>query len=289
MNTTISAIDPTKAGPAPAALKILAPIDPSADSTAQYAIDVARALGASLTLLHVADARPPDYKWLPGGIEQFTIPGRVPQTVAGMAEYLESDMVLMTSRHYRRWKPFWTKSLTAKIIEATDRPVLITALPDAGSGFRCRTILCVLSLDGRDSAAIVQAEALAKRTGGELILLSVVPEADEALLYEAFSGVPLSPKRAATRVRRIANGLSVPYEIRTMSGPLEECISIATREHAVDLVVVNREALDPRALFRRIDCPLLAVVEEVPAVRTVGAIVRDSQPVSTEETHAVGV
>jgi hypothetical protein len=94
----------------------------------------------------------------------------------------------------------------ADLMISTDRPVHVTGFPDTDSRFQCRRILCVLTLDGTDSPTILQAQVLADRSGGELMLLSTVPEVSEGLLYDAIagSGCPLSMNLAVERIRRSA-------------------------------------------------------------------------------------
>ena len=97
----------------------------------------------------------------------------------------------MTSEKYEGWTRFWKHSVTGEVMESTRRPVCVTdlRLADTDYRFRSRRILCVLNLDGTDDPLVLQAEALAQRSGGELILLGVVPEIDEGLLLEAIPGL----------------------------------------------------------------------------------------------------
>lgn len=269
------------------ALRVLAPIDPSGDSkrTLEHAIHVARAMGAELSLLIVADphSRTPRIiprgfdTTLPASIDRFVVTGSVPEAITTVAEFIDASFVLMTSDDYRGRVSFWKRSATADLMKSTDRPILVTGLGDAEAGFNCRRILCALALDGTDDATVLQAEALARRSGGELILLSVVPEIDEGMLHEVFLGAnrPLSTYRATDRIQGIGRRLSVPYRTSVMIGSPYRCIGLAARQYSVDLVVASRSELDMGAVFRRLTCPLLSVATPVPDLRGEDGAVQD--------------
>jgi nucleotide-binding universal stress UspA family protein len=269
-------------------LKILAPIDLSGDSkgAVEHAIEIARALGAELSLLNVATLN--SQTWgriprkfdpaLPENIGRFVVNGSIPETITSCAEFVDADLVLMTSGNYGRWKHFGKPSVTAQVVESTSRPVLITGVANKESRFHCRRILCTLALDGTDEAMVLQAEALARRSGGELILLGVVPEIDEGMLYKVSAGAarPLSSYLATNRIREIARSLSVPCKTSVMVGPAYKCIGLAARQYAADIVVAFRSELDTRAVFRRLNCPLLSVARATPGVGGIGDRAEDS-------------
>ena len=114
--------------------------------------------------------------------------------------------------------------------------------------------------DEADESTVLQAEALARRSGGELILLGIVPEIDEAMLYKAWPGEarPLSSRLAADRLRKIATSLSASCKTLVMIGSQYRCIGLAARQCAADMVVVSRSGMEMR-LFRRLTCPVLSV------------------------------
>src|SRR5688572_4910315 len=98
-------------------------------------------------------------------------------------------------------------------MKSTRRPVCVTHLrrTDAEYRFQSRRILCALNLDGTDDPLILHAEALAQRSGADLILLGVVPDIDEGLLLRTITGMdrPLSAKLAVERIRELGTGISV--------------------------------------------------------------------------------
>src|SRR5690349_9764235 len=143
--------------------KLLAPVDLRFDTETQveYAVGVARVLKAELSLLHVSTDRwyQPSHRlaWPSSAwgnrapdldIHRLVLPGPVSETIARYADHIDADLVLMTTRTYgSRTRP-WRKSMTAEIMRATRRPVVIRKEIDAdlGGSFGCRRILCVVGL-----------------------------------------------------------------------------------------------------------------------------------------------
>jgi len=276
--------------------KVLAPIDLVVDSEGpvDHAINIATAMRAELTLLYVVDQR--WYKrasrlgWPPNAlgrtqthcaIHRLILPGNAVETITRYADFIKADLLAMTSEKYERWTCFWNHSVTGGVMESTQRPVCVTdlRLADTDYRFRSRKILCVLNLDGTDDPLILHAEALAQRSGGELILLGVVPELDEGLLIEAIHGLdrPLSANVAVKRIRELGKGISVPYRTSVMIGSPYKCIRAAAREHSADIVMAARPSpgrmesycLDMQSVLRRISCPLVSVTGSAAAVRPI--------------------
>jgi nucleotide-binding universal stress UspA family protein len=272
------------------AWKILAPIELSInpEGPVEHAINIALAMGAELTLLYVVDQR-----WNRLGcalkdvltdraVHRLILPaGNPAETIARYAEFINADLLAMTSENYGRSSRFWKHSVTRDIIRCTRRPVCVTDLRsgDADYRFRCRTILCTLSLDGTDDQLLLHAQALAQRSGGDLILLGVVPEIDEGILPETIPGFdrPLSASAAVERIRVLGEGISVPYEASVMIGSPYNCIPMAAREHSADVVMAARPSqgqtesnyLDMRSVLRRLPCPLISVTGSLPPVRSI--------------------
>jgi nucleotide-binding universal stress UspA family protein len=276
--------------------KVLAPIDLAVDpeGSVDHAINIATAMRAELTLLYVVDQR--WYKrarrlaWprnalgrtqTPCTIHRLVLPGDAVETITRYADFIKADLVAMTSGKYEQWTSFWNHSVTGNVLEITQRPVCVTdlRLVETNYRFRSRRILCVLNLDGTDDQLILQAESLAQRSGGELILLGVVPELDEGLLIEAIHGVdrPLSANVAVKRLRELGKGIFVPYKTSVMMGSPYKCISAAAREHTADIVMAARSSpgrmesycLDMRSVLRRISCPLVSVTGSAVAERPI--------------------
>jgi nucleotide-binding universal stress UspA family protein len=282
--------------PAHRPLKILAPIDFSGDSkgAVEHAMEVAKTLEAKLSLVNVVEgpsSYPPSIALrelglaLPESIGRLVVNGPVPKTIAAYADCVDADLVLMTSASYRGWKYLWKPSVTAEVLASTSRPVLVTGASKEEFRFHCRKILCVLALDGTDGPTLRQAEALAHRSGGELMLFTVVPEVSEGLLNEVLSSGrrPFSTSLAMHRLREIGANLSVPYKTSTMIGSPHTSIGLAARQYAADIVVASRSGFDMRAIFRRLTCPLLSVRSAAPI------LISDKGGIHTREVRSGGV
>jgi len=274
--------------------KVLAPIDLADDPEAavEHAIHAANAVDAELTLLYVASQRQPagDNRlgWpqnaltagrTPHGIRRRVLPGKPAEMIVRYAELSDADVILMASENCGGWKRFWKHSVTAEVMASSLRPLWIIdwkAVED-DFHFKCRTILCVLNLDGTDKQVVRQAESLALRSGGELILASAVPESGEHLLHEAIGGSnrPLSAQLVLERLGAIGGGLSVPYKTSVMAGSLNRCARLAAHQHSADIVVassaeprsMSTNAFDIRSGLRQLPCPVVAVPHNSSAAR----------------------
>ena len=271
--------------------KVLAPIDLRFDSEApvEYAAGVADALGAELVLLHVSTSsrygHPHRLGWPRSAsgegnpdvdVHRLVIPGPVPESIVRYADHIAADMLLMTTRTYGRRGRFWRRSITAEVMDSTQRPVCVTKMPDADSNplFRCHSILCVVGLEDQDAALVQHAQEIAAKSDARLVLLHIVPEISEGLLAYGVDGAqarPLSAKLAREKIVELAAGISLPTTTSVMVGSPAKCIGLAAREHAADIVIASRVA--PRARFERsgayttdlggalsrLGCPLLTV------------------------------
>jgi len=275
--------------------QVLAPIDLALDSegAVEHAINICSVVGGELTLLHVSHQ-----SWFQGGgggwprnafnevrtkcdIHRVVLPGSPPETISRYAEFINADLLAMTTERHRRWSHFWRNSVTEDVLGRTLRRVCITdpGLADRDNRFSGRRILCVLSLDGTDDSLLWQAEELAQRSGGELILLGVVPGIDEGLLLETVPGYdrPLSSQLAAERLQAVGKGISVSHKTLIMSGSEYNCIRVAAEEQSADVVMAARPSpgqtestfLAVRTLLRRLPCPLVSVTGIVPCARSI--------------------
>jgi len=240
--------------------KVLAPVDLRFDTEPQveYAAGVAGVLGAELNLLHVSTARWYQHShrlgWPPSAwgsrtpdldIHRLVLAGPVPETVARYADHIDADLLLITTRTYSSRTRPWRRSMTAEIMKATRRPVLIRKEIDADLGgcFGSRQILCVVGLDGQDAGVLSHAQDLAVRTRAELIFLHVVPPVSEGLLAYGlanFSSRPLSAEFAAQRLAELTSNMHVSVRSFIKTGSATKCIASAARENAADLVLTAR-------------------------------------------------
>lgn len=276
--------------------QVLAPIDLLTDpeGPVEHAISISGALGAELTLLYVSRQRRFQEAGRRGwprnafneartkrAIHRVILPGDPAETISRYAEFINADLLVMTAEHHRRWSRYWRSSVTEGVLARTLRRVCITdpGSADRDNRFSGRRILCVLSLDGTDDSLLWQAEALAQRSRGELILLGVVPGIDEGLLLETVPGYdrPLSAQLAAQRLQALGKGITVPYRTSIMTGSDYNCIRDAAEEQSADVVIAARPSrgqteaqfLRVRAILRGLPCPLVSVSNRLASSRSV--------------------
>lgn len=287
---------------------VVAPIDLSVDPdvSVSRALDAARAINAELTLLYIADS--PWYEracrlgWLENGlgnarvnpdVRRLVLSGAVPETIARYAEISNADLLLLTTQGRRSWPRCWRRSVTGAVMKLTETPVCVAGSSprqrEAGGDYR--RILCLLKLNGKDEPVVMQAQALAERTGGRLILLAAIPEVSEGLLAE----VNLSPDRplsrivALDRMREIGETLSVPYRASVMTGSPRKCVLTAAEDSEADIVVVSRPtpgfpsqySVDIRSTLRGLACPLLTVAWRTPDTRRNQPKIGEARPAHT--------
>ena len=134
--------------------------------------------------------------------------------------------------------------MTQHVLKICERPVFVTTGKnwDCDYRFRSHRILCLVGLDGQDAELLWHASELVSKTGSELILLHVVPQVNEALLYHAIepSRRPLSSVRAETELRRLGRCLDVPATASVQVGDPSQWIAKVAHEQRVDLVLTSR-------------------------------------------------
>src|SRR5687768_17053145 len=125
------------------AWKVLAPINLSAEpeEPIERAINIASSMQAELTLLYVVDQLWNRSRrrlgWPPNAwgraqancdIHRLILPGVPSETIIRYAEFINADMLVMTTRNYGRWTLFWKQSVTREVMKSTPRPVCVTDL-----------------------------------------------------------------------------------------------------------------------------------------------------------------
>lgn len=271
--------------------KILAAVDLSrpVEGDVRYALSMATQFRADLHLLYVRDFRSPHQTapvWPADAlycedsrvdVHRAVLHGPVAETITEHAEALDVDLVFTPSRRCGSWKRFWRKSVTEEVMRLSHRPMCVTPSHNIDKAFRSRNhrIMCLVGLDGRETMLIRHAGEIAASMGAELVLLHVVPEPSEALLYHAIHGSsrPLSKERAAGELADVARRLRVPVTTSLMVGDAKMCVRLTARKHPVDLVLAARSRADRPAVYGaeverllgRLHCPLVTVPVDIRA------------------------
>lgn len=277
--------------------RVLAPINLRGDfeQSAQYAVDIAAALEAELTLLHVVNSRRIGKRnrglsWPacamtranpPCAVHRAVVHGEVPDAVARYAAFVDASLVVLSGGHRPPWKRLWGGSMTEKILEATNKPVLAGNLGPGGWP-RLKShprILCMLGLaeaDGveedrvKEASGLVEyAQSLAEQSGGDLVLYASASPTNEASRPDRAGSRrrPLSAEAATDRLNRMGAKLRVPHWSMVTTRPPHSGLRAAIRQHEVDLVVALRSdrggipgaGFEFGALLRSVSCPLLSI------------------------------
>lgn len=271
--------------------RVLAPIQLQGDfeQRAQYAIDIAAALEAELTLLHVVNSRRlgkrnSGLSWPecamtrtnpPCVVHRAVVHGEVPEAVSRYAAFVDANLIVLSGGARSSWRRLWRASMVEKIVEATAKPVLAGNL---GRVERSRfhshpRILCMLGLGEEEDRLLVEyAQSLAEPSGGELILYAAAPRANEGFLFDR-SGNRLrrqTTEALLDQLNRLGESLRVPNQSTVNTRPPYLGLRPAIRQHRVNLVVALRRergsipgagfAFD--ALLRHASCPVLSITRE---------------------------
>jgi nucleotide-binding universal stress UspA family protein len=255
----------------------------------EYAIDVANGMSAQLVLLHVI---PPSASirdtgrtptWPPialvenaadFGLRRVALCGEPASTISQYAEEIDARLILMPAAR-SVWSPV-RRSVASRLLASTGRPVQLwnpSALSEAAP-FRCRQLLCVLELDGSDGPLIGATNEVVARTGANVEVLHVVPNASESLLvyFEGQPDRPLSSSEAAMRLRDVRHRLPSAFTSSILLGERHKSIALTARRKAADLILVRRKVAsawpavgwESAAILKQAGCPVMSVPLGVP-------------------------
>lgn len=158
-----------------------------------------------------------------------------------------------------------------RVLRTTKTPVWI-AKPqavEAGSSFRCGRILCGIQFGAEGRRVLDYAARWAGAWGAELLIVHVVPEISEALLYTSLDylgEVELNPQSARDRMAAMADMIDVPYQVESGMGGVSVVLRHMAARWRADVVIVGRGgAVDQRigmnleGIIERAPCPVIAV------------------------------
>lgn len=202
----------------------------------QHAVDVADAISARLTLLDPAQSHP------------FAA---------------HADLLLVVTRRTRGWNLVRRAAVPARLLRSTHRPVWLTDADALRSGapFRCRRILCVVTLQPADEPVLRHAQSLASRTGAELALLHVLPPPPSGLLWWRVSlDRPTQASVARERLLELEAETGATSGSIVTTGSAANSIGSVAAESSADVVVLPwTGAAHASAIIRQLACPLALV------------------------------
>lgn len=274
----------------------------ASDEAAEVAVQLASKFGARVTLLHVLE---PMSHWqaardelrelaavatgklntLAGrlrsqGVDLDELPiveGSLANTIVQKAAEIDADLIVMGAGALSRFERYSIGPVAAAAIEHAVQPVL--AVRPGGPSARFQRILCPVDQSGAAARGLRNAIRLAKAFGGQLVVLTVVPE--PTLMVAAATTGQWSD--ATTRLKSQWHGefekfltesvlgdVTVTKDVRL--GRPHEQIVIAAAEHKADLIVMGatgRTGLarvlvgsTTRRVMEQLPCSLLTVKQE---------------------------
>lgn len=277
--------------------RVLAPIDLRGDFElrAQYALDIAAALEAELTLLHVVNSRRlgkrnSGLSWPecamtrtnpPCVVHRAVVHGEVPAAVARYAAFVDASLIVLGVGRRASWTNLWRRSMIEKIAAATGKPVL-SGNAAWGQSVRLKPsprILCMLGLTGEDRALAEYAQSLVEHSGGDLILYAAAPSGTGGTSPGKPAETSPSPATdaAADRLNSLGASLRVPNWSVVGARASHSGLRGVIRRNDVDLVVALRSHHEgiPGVGFgfgelpRNLSCPLLSITTHTLAATAV--------------------
>lgn len=270
---------------------------PASQAAAQAAVRLAAAFGSRVTLLHVMEPLPnwPAHRQEPEkevalhvlaaqlAGQQVEVAGMslavgpAAHTILDRARELDADLILMGAGDRTGLFQFSGGPTAVTVIEHAPQPVLAVRPGQPDLAFR--KILCPVDQSGPSAQGLSNAVRLAQALGGELVVLTVVPEvswltaaAETGQLADARAEYDAKWREEFDRfVAGIpAHGVATRTEVRY--GSPHEQILAAARDHQADVIVMGatgRTGLvrvllgsTTRRVLERLPCSLLTVKEE---------------------------
>jgi len=287
--------------------KILVPIDFSDRSgpAIEHGVNIAKHFDAETVFLHAvpgvsyqaafASSLPGGLLWTPGPElerdlserlrrlvdsvvpeqpgECLVIKGAVDAVIAETVKKLGIDLVVMPTAGVGPFRRYLLGSVTAKVLNDTDCPVLTGAHVEDGEAFAVHPIRRIgfavdLDEDGRRAAQAAADFAAAYQA--ELLGVHALPTI--ALGGDGAFGSPQMAEMAETHAReqltQLLKGVGAQGEIVIEQGPPERVVPHIAKEKELDLLVIGRHGNDgllsglqthAYGIIRHAECPVLSV------------------------------
>lgn len=278
--------------------KILFPVDfsPSCTSMAAYVKRAAAIFGAKVAIIHVCDlsshngfelyARPANdiakEHWnlarhkieffltteFPTAISpRLLLPGDAANVIAETAKSNKFDLIMMPT-HAGRFRRMLLGSTTAKVLNASDCPVLTAqhAAAIAPRPLEHRKWVCALGLSSDSERVLRYATEAALAAGADLSLIHV----NEASKVQSKTRRPAEGERKALlKIAELQSRVGSEASVSVAVGPVKETLLAQVQEIDADVLVIGRshrgaiehfEDLDlTYSLVRDSPCPVVSV------------------------------
>src|SRR5713226_2775364 len=249
--------------------KILFPVDfsPSCAAMAAYVERAAAIFGAQVTIIHVCDlsshngfelyARPGNdiakehWNLARHKIELFLttefpteksprvlLPGNAANMITNTARRNRFDLIMMPT-HAGRFRRMLLGSTTAKVLNASDCPVLTTehAATIAPRPLEHRKWLCAIGLTLDSERVLRYAKDAASAAGAKLSLIHAIQTSDAVSENRRPSE---EERKARQRLAELQNRLGSDASLSIVAGPVKERLLDAARQSSADVLVIGR-------------------------------------------------
>jgi len=203
--------------------------------------------------------------------------GSPANTIIDVAQEWNVDLIVLGAGERKHPEGFSIGPIAEAVITHAPQPVLAVRPGDPQTGFK--RILCPVDQSSTSARGLQNAVRLAKVFGGEIIVLSVVPEVSWlTTAVETGQVVEAKAEYATEWVQEFERFLGavdlsgVPWKRQVRYGAPHEQIVAAAKEHGVDLIIMGatgRTGLvqvllgsTTRRLLRDLPCSLLTVKQE---------------------------
>jgi nucleotide-binding universal stress UspA family protein len=203
--------------------------------------------------------------------------GSPANAIVNVAQEWNIDLIVLGAGERKQQDGFSIGPIAESVITHAPQPVLAVRPGDSQTGFK--RILCPVDQSSTSARGLRNAVRLAKVFGGEIIVLSVVPEVSWlTAAVETSEVVDAKGEYATEWVQEFERFLGavdlsgVPWKREVRYGVPHEQIVAAAKEHGVDLIIMGatgRTGLvqvllgsTTRRLLRGLPCSLLTVKQE---------------------------
>jgi nucleotide-binding universal stress UspA family protein len=176
-------------------------------------------------------------------IQRKLIKGDVARTIVQMAQEQRADLVMMAS-HSFTFSQFLLGTVTAKVLQGTERPVWTSAHVEepAGRELLIRNVLCAVDFGPRNCKAVSWAAQMAANFGARLTLAHVTPGVE--LWGPGGSYVIQSWKEelvssASQQMAKLQQAMGTKADVFIGSGDVPKVLSEAAKQTKADLLVTG--------------------------------------------------
>lgn len=262
---------------------ILVPVDLSVPSmlVVQYAGVLAGSFDASVTLLYAGATGDELSQRLqalartefgPLCLSTVVLKGDPARVIVDYARSEGVGLIVMSTHGYGPFRRLLLGSVTTKVLDATDCPVLTgTHMEHAAAGYGARfdNIVCAVDLGSKTEEVARWAGDFAAAVGGRLFLLHIVPSlgAEEGDYFRADANLA-RVEQVSEELTALRDTLGVSAKVIVAGGGVPDAISRQAAELGANVLVAGRGTCAGRlgrlrsnayAIIRSTPCPVITV------------------------------